>query len=205
MAARRQRGEGDTQARILDVAERLVQSRGFNAFSYADVAAELGITKPALHYHFAGKAELGNALLERYATRFAAALDTIDAGCVDAPAKLTAYTELYAQVLAQQRMCLCGMLAADYQTLPDSMKHAVIRFFDHNETWLAGVLEQGRQHGALAFEGSSGESAQLIIGALEGAMLVARPYRDVGRFRAVAARLIGEFISATPAPAAGGS
>ena len=55
-----------TAERILDVAERLVQSRGYNGFSYADVAAELGITKASLHYHFAGKAELGEALIARY-------------------------------------------------------------------------------------------------------------------------------------------
>ena len=56
------------------MAERLVQVRGFNGFSYADVAAELKITKAALHYHFVGKAELGEALVARYATRFAEAL-----------------------------------------------------------------------------------------------------------------------------------
>ena len=48
-----------TAERILDVAEALVQSRGFNGFSYADVAEELQITKAGLHYHFPGKAELG--------------------------------------------------------------------------------------------------------------------------------------------------
>lgn len=47
--------------RILDVAERLVQQRGFNGFSYRDVAAELGITTARLHYHFRGKGELGEA------------------------------------------------------------------------------------------------------------------------------------------------
>ena len=47
------------RSRILDVAERLVQTRGFNGFSYADIAAEVGITKASLHYHFATKAELG--------------------------------------------------------------------------------------------------------------------------------------------------
>ena len=46
---------------------RLVQVTGFNGFSYADIAAELQLTKAALHYHFAGKAELGEALLARYA------------------------------------------------------------------------------------------------------------------------------------------
>ena len=59
---RPQRGQ-DTSTRILDVAERLVQVRGFNGFSYADVAGELNITKASLHYHFAGKAELGEALI----------------------------------------------------------------------------------------------------------------------------------------------
>jgi len=47
------------------VAERLVQVRGFNGFSYADIAAELHITKASLHYHFATKADLGEALIAR--------------------------------------------------------------------------------------------------------------------------------------------
>jgi TetR/AcrR family transcriptional repressor of nem operon len=50
---------------ILDVAEHLAQVRGFNGFSYADIAAELGITKAAVHYHFANKSELGRALVVR--------------------------------------------------------------------------------------------------------------------------------------------
>ncbi|MGZ4792752.1 MAG: TetR/AcrR family transcriptional regulator, partial [Ilumatobacteraceae bacterium] len=68
----------DTAEKTLDIAERLVQVRGFNGVSYADVAAELGITKAALHYHFASKAELGEALIRRYTTRFEAALHDID-------------------------------------------------------------------------------------------------------------------------------
>src|SRR4051794_37788210 len=50
-----------TSERILDTAERLVQMRGFNGFSYADVAGELDITTASLHYHYRGKAELGKA------------------------------------------------------------------------------------------------------------------------------------------------
>ena len=67
-----------TAARILDVAEGLVQVRGFNGFSYADISAEVGITKAALHYHFSAKADLGLALITRYAGRFAAELARID-------------------------------------------------------------------------------------------------------------------------------
>jgi TetR/AcrR family transcriptional repressor of nem operon len=182
--------EGGTAARILDIAERLVQSRGFNGFSYANVAAELGITKASLHYHFPGKAELGEALVNRYAKRFAEALRSIDEDCADVQAKLVAYAELYAGVIRDQRMCLCGMLAADYATLPPTMRDAVVRFFDDNEAWLEHVLAQGRAAGALRYEGEARDEAQLIISALEGAMLVARPYGDSNRFQTTARRLL---------------
>ena len=145
MAQTRKRGNADTASRILDVAERLVQSRGFNGFSYADVAAELKLSKASLHYHFPGKAELGEALIGRYAARFADALEEIDRRGGDSPAKLDAYARIYADVLNDGRMCLCGMLAADYDTLPTPMRDAVIRFFDDNEAWLTGVLEQGQE------------------------------------------------------------
>jgi TetR/AcrR family transcriptional repressor of nem operon len=196
MTAQRPQGESDTATQILDIAERLVQTRGFNAFSYADVATELGITKPALHYHFAGKAELGEALLERYVSRFNDALERIDATGTDAKHKLAAYAGLYAQVLAQDRMCLCGMLAADYHTLPAAMRNHVIEFFDHNELWLAAVIDQGRGDGTFSVGGASREAAQMIIGSLEGAMLVARTYGDPTRFSAAAQRLIAELTVA---------
>ena len=180
----------DTATQILDVAERLVQERGYNGFSYADVAGELDISKAALHYHYPGKAELGEALIERYARRFAEALVAVDARGIDAAEKLRAYAQLYAEVFRDDRMCLCGMLAADYATLPEPMRERVVRFFDDNERWLARVLEAGRSDGTLRFHGSSRSVARTLVGGLEGAMLVARPYGDIRRFRAAAALLI---------------
>src|SRR5271168_2663855 len=97
---------------ILDVAERLAQTRGYNGFSYADIAAELGVTKASLHYHLPFKAVLGRALIERYRGLFAAALEAIDRQVKESPEKLKHYVELYNSVLSNERMCLCGMLAA---------------------------------------------------------------------------------------------
>jgi len=199
MVAERGRGDASTASRILDVAERLVQVRGFNGFSYADIAAELDITKPALHYHFATKADLGEALINRYSRRFGEALAAVDAGNARAPAKLRRYAELYLDVLRDQRMCLCGMLAAEYPTLPDAMRASVISFFDQNEAWLGAVLEQGEEEGSLHFTGSARDTARMIISCLEGAMLVTRPYGDIPRFRDAAENLVA---SLTTAPAA---
>jgi TetR/AcrR family transcriptional regulator, transcriptional repressor for nem operon len=183
-------GDTATRTRILDSAERLVQTRGYNGFSYADVAQELGLTKATLHYHFAGKAQLGRELVARYAERFAAALAQIDAQGGEAPAKLDAYARLYAEVLRRRRMCLCGMLAADHDTLPAPMREAVVGFFDANEAWLAGVFEQGEGEGSLRLDGPPRDAAQALIGGLEGAMLLARPYGDVTRFETAATRLL---------------
>jgi TetR/AcrR family transcriptional repressor of nem operon len=189
----------DTAARILDICERLVQVRGFNGFSYADVAAELDMTKAALHYHFPGKAELGRALIERYTNRFVAALAAIDERIAEAPAKLAAYADLYAGVLRGQRMCLCGMLAAEYQTLPDPMRPAVIAFIDANEAWVEKVLCDGQRAGTIAVTGPPADAARLIVSGLEGAMLVARPYGDIARFDTAAAGLLASFGASVPA------
>lgn len=179
-----------TASQILDAAERLVQERGFNGFSYADVARELGLTKAALHYHFASKADLGDALIDRYAARFLEALARVENERSDAVDRLRDYAQLYADVFRDDRMCLCGMLAADYTTLPDPMRERVVRFFDDNEVWLARVLEAGRTAGTIRFTGPAPSMARTLIGGLEGAMLVARPYRDLERFRAAADLLI---------------
>jgi TetR/AcrR family transcriptional repressor of nem operon len=184
------RPSSDTADRILDVAQRLVQQRGFNGFSYADIAKELGVSTASLHYHFAGKAELGEALVARYAARFASALEAIGAEPLDAPAKLARYADLYADVFRDQRMCLCGMLAAEYQTLPDGMRVAVLRFFDDSETWLCGVLEQGRLEGSVHVDGSSSEAARTFMAGLEGAMLLARPSGDIERLEAATRGLL---------------
>ena len=188
----RTRGEGDggTASRVLDVAERLVQTRGFNGFSYADVAQQLGVTTAALHYHFAGKAELGRALIERYALRFSEALDEIEASEVDAPTKLRRYADLYLGVLQDDRMCLCGMLAAEFRTLPEPVQGRLLTFFDDNEVWLQRVLDEGRAAGSLHFAGPARQVARMMVGALEGAMLLARPYDDPDRFQTAAAQVI---------------
>ncbi len=177
---------------ILNVTERLAQTRGYNGFSYADIAAQLGVTKASLHYHFPSKAELGRALIERYHVLFGAALDTIDRQAKEPREKLKQYAGLYNSVLSNERMCLCGMLAAEYATLPAPMQAGLTSFFDANERWLAAVLKDGLRRGAFLFTEPANERARVLLGALEGAMLVARSYGNPRRFQAAAAYLLAD-------------
>jgi len=183
-----------TADRILDVAERLVQVHGFNAFSYADISAELGIRKASLHHHFPTKAGLGTALITRYHERFGEALVEIQGNTDDAAARLQAYVRLYGKVLRKKRMCLCGVLAADFETLPRPMRDGVLSFFALNEEWLTRVLEEGRQAGTLRFEGPATRIAAFLVSSLEGAMLLARSYGKISRFESVAKKLLGDLV-----------
>jgi TetR/AcrR family transcriptional repressor of nem operon len=181
-----------TADQILDVAQRLAQTRGFNGFSYADIAAEVGITKASLHYHCPTKAALGRALIVRYTDAFQAALEAIAQSELPAPDQLERYARIYQQVLGDGRMCLCGMLAAEYATLPTQMQQEIQQFFDRNESWLVAALERGREAGTLQFRGSALDTARTLTGALEGAMLLARTYRDPARFDAAVEHALSE-------------
>jgi TetR/AcrR family transcriptional repressor of nem operon len=166
--------------------------RGFNGFSYADIASALTLTKASLHYHFPTKAQLGKQLIERYEAGFLRALEEIERATPDARDRLRRYAKIYADVLRNDRMCLCGMLAAEYATLPKPMKEEMRHFFDENERWLSRVLEEGRTAGSLRFTGPALDVARAVVGSLEGAMMIARSYGEVARLETVADRLIAE-------------
>jgi len=82
------------------------------------------------------------------------------------------------------------MLAADFHTLPRSVRDAVRAFFDANEDWLGRVLQAGRKARRLRFGGSAAAQARFLLSGLEGAMLVSRPYADLARFQEAADRLL---------------
>jgi TetR/AcrR family transcriptional repressor of nem operon len=196
--SRRESFPDSTADRILDVAERLIQTKGFNAFSYADIAAELAVTKASLHYHFATKALLGLRLVERYTNNFERALRAIDDRGQDSVTKLKAYVALYEGVLRKGRMCLCGMLAADFETLSNEIHARLHAFFDMNEAWVAEVLKAGRDANQLQFSGSGLDEARHIVSGLEGAMLIARSYGEPARLSATASRIIAALVVTKP-------
>ena len=86
------------------------------------------------------------------------------------------------------------MLAADFDALPGEVRGEVRGFFDDNEQWLAKVLAEGKRRGQTSFRGTATTQARVVLSSLEGAMLVARTYRDVARFTAVARRVLADAL-----------
>ena len=161
--------------RVADAAEGLVQERGYNGFSYDDVAGQVGIKKPSIHHHFPSKAELVAVVTQRYTHRFRTALVAIEGQHAQAPERLAAYADLFEHTFAHnRRLCLCGMLGAEAESLPELVNAEVQAFFRINLEWLAAVLAEGQRQGTVRAALPAAELAEAYFCALEGAMVVGR-------------------------------
>jgi TetR/AcrR family transcriptional repressor of nem operon len=196
----------DTAQAILDAAQELAQTVGYNAFSYRDLAHRVGIKTASIHYHFPTKGDLGRALMARYGAFVADSLVDLERRSSHAPDLLRGYAAILENVLAPPgtgksgggRVCLGGMLASEYPTLPPDVQAGVRGFVEENVGWLARVLSAGRNAGSLEFRGTPRAAATALFSALEGAMLVARTTGDVARYRAASAWVLSALL---PSPA----
>jgi TetR/AcrR family transcriptional regulator, transcriptional repressor for nem operon len=188
-----------TADRVLDAAEALVQQRGYNGFSFDDIAQQVGIRKPSLYHHFASKGALGASVARRYTDRIGERLAAIEAKHADAPRRLAAYADVFAQAYAQdRRLCLCGMLGAEADALPDPVRDEVARFFAQQLEWLTRVIGEGQQSKTLRAGPRAAELALGLLAALEGAMVVGRGSGSDGE--AAVRRVARTWLQLLPAP-----
>jgi len=176
-----------TAEQILDLAETLIQTRGYSAFSYQDIADSLGIRKASIHYHFPSKADLGIAVVDRYVARFGGALAAIAADqSQPSMAMLDFYVEPYAGFAkTPDRICLCGALSGEILVLPAELRSRVDGFFRTHQEWLAGILKRGAARGEFSLAAPPAKVARFIFSTLQGALLVKRTTGDAAQLRDV--------------------
>lgn len=163
-----------TQDRLLAEAEVLVRTRGYAGFSYADLAASVGIRKASIHHHFPTKEDLGLALVEAYGERYDRALEEIGRRTEDGLDRVQAYADLYLHGLQEEQGCLCAALATELGILPDRIRESVTEFFQRHVSWLTWVLAEGRANGTIRNDITPAPHARMIVATLEGALLMER-------------------------------
>ncbi len=164
---------------ILAVAEAHMRSGGYDAISFREIAAAIGIKSASVHYHFPQKRDLGAAVVRRYAERLQAFLGAPDDPAETPADRLKRLCDGYAHALFEEELnCLCCVLGAESRDLPSPVAEAVARFFTDLLNWTERALE-----------GAAAPRPPEAIAALQGAMVLATATRRPELFRETAEAL----------------
>lgn len=159
--------------KIQDAAESKIRSGGYDNFSFREIASEVGIKSSSVHYHYPTKIDLSVAVTRRYTESFMLALENSEQSYSSSSQLLEIYIGLFEKALKEDKqMCLCGLLAAEFTSLPIELKEETKYFFDLNIKWL------NKQFLAFYNEEVAYQKAVFFISILEGAMLTSRVIND---------------------------
>ena len=175
--------EIDTKTALLNSAENAARRLGFDGFSYADLADDVGIRKASIHHHFPSKANLSLALMQRYHENFQAICAKINAECSTGAAQLAELIEQYKLGSDNgKRLCLCASFSASRDSLPDDVLHQISLFRAMVTEWMTTVFETGRDDASISGVTSPALEAASTMSLLEGAQLAARAEENPALF-----------------------
>jgi len=170
----------DKKQEILTMARGMVQARGYNALSFRDLAAAVGIKSASVHYYFPTKGDLAATLAHEYTDEFLAYLNGLVEEGVPWDQCIHAFAGVFRKTLLREnRMCLGGILAAERPDLDLEVQAEVERFTELLVQWLCGVLAKGKPK---MKPKELRRQALAIFAAIEGAQLMARGSGDVAVF-----------------------
>lgn len=182
----------DRKTALLNCAEDAVRVRGFDGFSYADLAISVGIRKASIHHHFPTKADLALALIERYSINFFAVLDQIAIAHRVGGERLKAYVAACRDAADNgNKLCLCIAMCTRRDGLRVDVLEKLDAFHLTVTAWLTDAFATGKRDKSIAAVVDPEAEANACLAQMEGAQLIARAAKDVGRFDAAVVKLLG--------------
>ncbi|WP_339467097.1 TetR/AcrR family transcriptional regulator [Pseudomonas capeferrum] len=167
-----------TRSELLATAESLLRTKGYAAFSYADLAQSIGISKASIHHHFPTKEKLGIAIVENYIFRFRKRLELIDHYSDSSLQRLIKYSDLFRESRDMSLLPLCGALAAEMSVLPESLRQLTKIFFEVHLRWIESTVKLGQQRGEMKDSLNYESLSRSILGFLEGEAFVAWAFEN---------------------------
>lgn len=175
----------DTKTALLDSAERAARTFGFDGFSYADLAEDVGIRKASIHHHFPSKALLSVELMQRYYSGFEAVCADIDATTETGGARLRKLVQRYRDSLnGGKSLCLCVSFSTSRESLPPEVIQQIGHFRSMMIGWLKTTFLLGKADGSIASVIDANMEASATLPLLEGAQVAARAEANLDLFDA---------------------
>jgi AcrR family transcriptional regulator len=138
-----------TRERILTAAEELLRRYGPAKTTVADVARALGMSHANVYRHFASKADLRDAVAERWLHAVAAPLDAIAAGPQPAGERLVAWLLALAEA-KRRKVHDDPELFANYHGLAEQARGVVGAHVAKLQAQLARIVADGTDAGEFA-------------------------------------------------------
>jgi TetR/AcrR family transcriptional regulator len=133
-----------TRAEIVAAAERHFGERGFEATRLDDIAADVGIRRAAIFYHFGDKQELYAAMLEEVFRNLGESLPTTGSAVERLEAALTGWIDFVAQ-----RPNIARLILREAANAQPGKVTPFIRAGRSLGDWFRGVIAEGIASGAL--------------------------------------------------------
>ena len=168
----------DTRQSLINSAEYMLRSRGYAAFSYADLEKMVGIRKASIHHHFPKKEDLGIEIVEAYIERSLLDFAKIEKDFPNAFGRLCAFASLLRTAMADGMLPLCGSLAAEMAVLPEAMQELTKRYFEIQLQWLEKIIRSGIDYGELSSESTPSQKAYQLLSLLEGSSFIRWALKD---------------------------
>jgi TetR/AcrR family transcriptional repressor of nem operon len=177
--------QGETAERILDAANTLLIDRGYSAFSYADIADTVKISKASIHHHFPTKAGLVVAVLTRHRARIAEGMKALDDQIANPLIRIQNYFKFWEGCIegGTRSFCIGALLGAEMPSLPEEVQAEVRSHFAVLTEWFERTLKAGTKARAIQLQGTVAAEAQMLIAVLHGAMLSARAMSNCDVFK----------------------
>ncbi|WP_428263952.1 TetR/AcrR family transcriptional regulator [Haliangium sp.] len=178
----------ETKARLVAASGKLLQQVGYRGAALKEVLRESGAPRGSLYFHFpGGKDELVALALTTTAEQWKARLEAVLDSEPELDAAIAAVCEaLAAEMERSEFRNGCPLATATLEAAADN--DAVQEVSErHYRDWEQAIAARLRAHGV--GETGAAEFARFCLAAIEGALLLARAYRDVSPLRDTARML----------------
>jgi TetR/AcrR family transcriptional regulator, transcriptional repressor for nem operon len=182
----------DKRSELEALALAKVQHSGLRDLSFRTLADEVGVKSSSVHYYFPEKGDLTAALISNYSSNFMQRLQQASDTKGALRSKLMAFVDLFEEAAANDKLCLCGMLAAELSALDNECRSLLESFFKNSEAWLVAVLKAHKAEVASTLPPV--KLAAAIMSGLEGALLLDRAH-GAGMHLQSQRQLVLSFIS----------
>ena len=171
--------ETSTRDHIVTAADDLFYRRGFDATSFADIAAAVSLSRGNFYYHFKTKDEILNAVIHRRIDKTKAMLDSWEVDGADPKARIVGFIEILirnrADIMAHG--CPVGTLCAELSKLDHAAKNDAAKLFTLFREWLA------KQFVTLGHRHNADRHAMHLLAMSQGVASLATAFRDESYIR----------------------